>query len=134
MISSRFRRQGPADLSRADAAEGRRGGLTARRFAEAYCETVGVVSGTSSRSMTARQGALSLALFARMQTVIFGMLGISEAQRRNASPVQAARASALNAKLDVDAATEAEMIKAAVRHTLRMELIVRIGNSPLFVE
>jgi hypothetical protein len=48
-----------------------------------------------SLSITARQPVLSLALFLIMQAVIFGMFGISELQRRKASPVHWAAASEL---------------------------------------
>ena len=70
--------------------------------------------------MTARHGTLNFALFVRMQAVIFGMLGISELQRRKASPVQAERASALKAKLDDEVAADAEITNAALRQILRI--------------
>jgi hypothetical protein len=85
------------------------------------------LAGTSSFSMTARQGTLSFALLVRMQAVIFGMFGISELQRRNASPVHAARASALKAKHDDEAAAETDKARAALRQILRMTLVGRIG-------
>src|SRR5262249_15610949 len=50
-------------------------------------------------SITARQPGLSWARCLTMQAVILGMFGISELQRRNASPVHICRASAVEAKL-----------------------------------
>ena len=61
--------------------------------------------------MTARQPALRSARCLIMHAVIFGTLGISELQRRNASLVHICCASALNARLAVD---EIEERKAAV--------------------
>src|SRR4029450_11973527 len=55
-----------------------------------------------------------------MQDVIFGIFGISELQRRNASPVHICCASALKAKLAVDETAENETAKASARLTLRM--------------
>ena len=44
-----------------------------------------------------------------MHAVIFAMSGISELQRRNASPVHICCASAVNAKLDVDESDEKQL-------------------------
>jgi hypothetical protein len=57
-----------------------------------------------------------------MQAVIFGMLGISELQRRNASPEHIACASALKAKLDVDDTADREAAKTRAKLTLRTVL------------
>ena len=99
-----------------------RPGLADAQLAADHClvATVLAPSGTSSLSMTARHGTLNFALFVRMQAVIFGMLGISELQRRKASPVQAERASALKAKLDDEVAADAEITNAALRQILRI--------------
>ena len=59
-----------------------------------------------------------------MQAVIRGTFGISELQRRKASPVHICWASALNAKLDVERA-EKDTAKAAMRPALRMVLMRR---------
>ena len=48
--------------------------------------------------MTPRQPTLRSARCFTMQAVIFGMFGISELQRRNASPVHCCCASELKAK------------------------------------
>jgi TRAP-type mannitol/chloroaromatic compound transport system permease large subunit len=52
-------------------------------------------------------------LYGIMQAVIFGMFGISELQRRNASPVHICCASALKAKLAVEETAESEAAKPA---------------------
>ena len=70
--------------------------------------------------MTARQGGLRSARCLIMQAVIFGMLGISELHRRNASPEHICCASALKAKLSVDEITEQEAAKASAKLALRM--------------
>jgi hypothetical protein len=54
-----------------------------------------------------------------MQAVIFGMFGISELQRRNASPVHCCCASELKAKLAVDETAAKEVVKASTKLTLR---------------
>jgi hypothetical protein len=54
-----------------------------------------------------------------MQAVIFGMLGISELHRRNASPEHICCASALKAKLWVDEIAEKEPAKASAKLILR---------------
>src|SRR5437867_103876 len=61
-----------------------------------------------SRSITERQPLERLARFFTMQAVTFEMLGISELQRRNASPVHICWASALKAKLEVDETADKE--------------------------
>jgi hypothetical protein len=57
-----------------------------------------------------------------MQAVIFGMFGISELQRRNASPVHCCCASELKAKLAVDETAAKEVVKASTKLTLRTVL------------
>src|SRR5215207_9339782 len=57
-------------------------------------------------SNTALQAALRFDLFLRMQAVIAGMFGISLAQRRNASGVQAARCSAVATCAELSAVKE----------------------------
>ena len=76
-----------------------------------------------SRSITARQPVLSCALCLNMQAVMAGMLGISELQRRNASPVHIYCASALKAKLEVDASAEKEPAKASTKPARRIVLV-----------
>jgi len=51
--------------------------------------------------------------------VIFEMFGISELQRRNASPVHCCCASELKAKLAVDETAAKEAVKANTKLTLR---------------
>jgi hypothetical protein len=55
-----------------------------------------------------------------MQAVMRGMSGISEAQRRNASPVHIRWASALNAKLEVGDIAATETAKASIKPAWRM--------------
>jgi hypothetical protein len=50
-----------------------------------------------------------------MQAVIFGIFGISELHRRNASPLHIDCASALKAKLEVDEIAEIEAANATMR-------------------
>ena len=66
-----------------------------------------------SRSSTVRQPVERLARLEIMQEVIFGMFGISELQRRNASLVHIDCASALKAKLEVDETAEKEAAKTS---------------------
>src|SRR5271156_4525874 len=73
-----------------------------------------------SLSITARQPVLRLALFLYIQAVIFGMLGISELQRRNASPVHISCASALKAKPWVEDSAEIETAKASTKPAWRI--------------
>lgn len=73
----------------------------------------------SSLSITVRQPALSSAFFLIMQAVIFGIFGISELQRRNASPVHICCASELKAWLAVDETAENAVAKASARLILR---------------
>src|ERR1700685_782030 len=79
-------------------------------------------------SITARQPVLSSALRFTMQAVIFGMLGISEAQRRNASPYHICCASALKAKLarvdrpEIEAATASTRV--ARRSVLEKDAVI----------
>src|SRR2546430_17715174 len=66
-----------------------------------------------------------------MQAVIFGMFGISSLQRRMASPVHCACASALKAKLAVEDSAENEAAKARAILALRMVLVraaVMVGS------
>jgi hypothetical protein len=58
-----------------------------------------------------------------MQAVIAGMLGISELQRRNASPVHIDCASALKAKLELDDSAEKESAKARAKPAWRIVLV-----------
>jgi hypothetical protein len=60
-----------------------------------------------------------------MHAVIFGMFGISELQRRNASPVHCCCASELKAKLAVDETAENEAAKASARVILRAVVVIR---------
>src|SRR3954452_5422302 len=70
--------------------------------------------------MTPRQPTLRSARCFIMQAVIFGIFGISELQRRNASPVHCCCASELKAKLAVDETVENEAAKASARVILRV--------------
>src|SRR5579863_1727681 len=76
-----------------------------------------------SRSITARQPVLNSARCLTMHAVIFGMLGISELHRRNASPVHICCASALNAKLEVDDSDENEAATASTRPAWRSVVV-----------
>jgi hypothetical protein len=67
-----------------------------------------------------------------MHAVIFEMLGISELHRRNASLVHICCASALKAKLEVDASAEKEVAKASTKAAWRIVLVkdaVMFGSS-----
>jgi hypothetical protein len=67
-----------------------------------------------------------------MQAVIFETLGISELHRRKASPVHICCASALKAKLEVDASAEKETAKASTNAVWRRVLLkdaVMFGSS-----
>lgn len=81
-----------------------------------------------SRSMTALQPADRLERCLTMQAVIFGMLGISELQRRKASPVHICCASELKANpgFEENAANEAASVSA--RAVLRMVNAVILGS------
>jgi hypothetical protein len=61
-----------------------------------------------------------------MQAVIFGMFGISELQRRNASPEHIDWASALKAKPELDEIAETEAATASTKLALRT-LFVKKG-------
>jgi hypothetical protein len=74
-------------------------------------------------SITVRQPLLRLARCFIMQAVILDTLGISEPQRRNASPVHICWASALKAKLDVDDTAEMETAKAKTKPAWRSVLV-----------
>src|SRR5207302_9420425 len=76
-----------------------------------------------SRSITARQPLERLARCFIMQAVIFEMFGISELQRRNASPVHICWASALKAKPDVEVTAENEAATASTKPALRTVLV-----------
>src|SRR5260370_2621276 len=80
-------------------------------------------------SMTARQPVLRLARCLIMQAVIRGMFGISELQRRNASPVHSCCASALKAKLELDDSAENETANASTKPAWR---IVRVEEAGIF--
>ena len=81
-----------------------------------------------SLSITARQPEESSALCLNMQAVIFGIFGISELQRRKASPVHICCASALKAKLAVEDTAEVARATArtrpARRRFLENELVI----------
>ena len=62
-----------------------------------------------------------------MQAVIFGMFGISELQRRNASPVHIDWASALKAKPEVEVTAENEAAMASAKPALRTVFVKKIG-------
>ena len=80
----------------------------------AYCEaSLPDFWAAISRSITVRQPVLRSARCLNMQAVIFGMFGISELHRRNASPVHIDWASALKAKLEVDETAE-QMVQVSV--------------------
>jgi hypothetical protein len=67
-----------------------------------------------------------------MQAVIAGIFGISELQRRNASPVHICCASALKAKLELDESAEKETAKATTKPARRIVLLrdaVILGSS-----
>src|SRR5476651_2021278 len=66
-----------------------------------------------------------------MQAVILGTLGISELQRRKASPVHIDCASALKAKLALDDSAEKETAKASTKPAWRSVLVtdaVMVGS------
>src|ERR1700710_2893426 len=73
-----------------------------------------------SRSITVRQPVLSSARCLYMQAVIFGMFGISELQRRKASPVHRCCASELKAKPEVDDTAPRDAISVRMATVLRM--------------
>ena len=58
-----------------------------------------------------------------MHAVILGMLGISELQRRNASPVHISRASELKAKLEVELSVVSEATKLSSKAAWRIVLV-----------
>ena len=64
-----------------------------------------------------------MARFLTMQAVIFGMLGISELHRRNASLVHICCASALKAKPGVDDSAETEAATASIKPAWRSVLV-----------
>jgi hypothetical protein len=59
-----------------------------------------------------------------MHVVIFAMSGISELQRRNASPVHICCASALKAKLEEAESADMETARAMITPTLRAVLVL----------
>jgi hypothetical protein len=61
-----------------------------------------------------------------MQAVIFGMSGISELHRRNASPVHICCASALKAKLALADNADSEAAKASSKPALRSLLVKEV--------
>ena len=84
-----------------------------------YCAATLRDCAARSRSSTVRQPLERLARCLIMQAVILGMLGISELQRRNASPVHIDCASALKAKLEVAETAGKAAAKASAKVTLR---------------
>ena len=78
--------------------------------------------------MTPRQPTLRSARCLIMQAVIFGIFGISELQRRNASPVHCCCASELKAKLAVEETAENEAAKASAKVILRAVLVKKCGH------
>jgi Class II Aldolase and Adducin N-terminal domain len=78
-----------------------------------------------SRSITVRQPVLRLARCFSMHAVMRETSGISELQRRKASPVHICCASALKAKLRVDSA-QIESAKASVRPAWRIVLLLSV--------
>jgi hypothetical protein len=85
-----------------------------------------------SRSITDLHPLLSSERCLNMQAVIAGMFGISELQRRNASPVHICCASALKAKLELDESAEKETAKATINPAWRIVLLqdaVILGSS-----
>ena len=85
-----------------------------------------------SLSITARQPGLRLDLFLIMQAVIFGMFGISEAQRRNASPVHICCASEEKACPAEEERTETETVKASIKPIWRMVRVKVIASPSRF--
>ena len=88
-----------------------------------YCEANLPARWASSLSITVRQPALRSDLCLIMQAVIFGMFGISELQRRNASPVHICCASELKAWLAVDEMAENAVANARARLIFRAVLL-----------
>src|SRR5713226_4288993 len=76
-----------------------------------------------SRSITVRQPLLRSARCFIMQAVILEMLGISELQSRNASPVHICCASALKAKLALEDNAEKETANASTKPAWRIVLV-----------
>ena len=62
-------------------------------------------------------------MFLRMQAVILAIFGISELQRRKASPVHICRALELKAKLDKVVTVEMESARPSVKPIVRMVLM-----------
>ena len=79
-----------------------------------------------SRSITARQPLERLARCFIIQAVIFGIFGISELQRRNASPVHIDWASALKAKPEVALIAENEAARTSAKPALRTVLVKKV--------
>jgi hypothetical protein len=76
----------------------------------------------------------SCARFFIMQAVMAGTFGMSELHRRNASPVHICCASALKAKLEVDANAQKEPANASTTAALRIVLVkdaVMFGSSTM---
>jgi hypothetical protein len=61
-----------------------------------------------------------------MHAVIFEIFGISELQRRKASPVHICWASALKAKPEVDATAENEAARTSAKPALRTVLVKKV--------
>ena len=88
-----------------------------------FAAAVALLAAAPSSSITARHPWLTFALFLTMQAVILAIFGISELQRRKASPVHICRALELKAKLDKVATVEMESARPSVKPILRMVLI-----------
>ena len=96
-----------------------------------YCAATLDFCAAKSRSITVRQPLERLARFLTMQAVIFGMFGISELQRRKASPEHIDWASELKAWLEVEVTAEIEAATASTTLTLRtvrMKKVVIFGS------
>jgi hypothetical protein len=77
-----------------------------------------------SRSITARQPPESSERCLYMQAVIFGISGISELQRRKASPVHICCASELKAKLAEEDSADIETAMTNAKLTLQTALVI----------
>jgi hypothetical protein len=88
-----------------------------------YCAATLLDCSARPLSITVRQPALSSDRRFTMQAVIFGILGISELHRRNASPVHICCASALKAKLWVEQSPDSETAKTSTKPAWRSVLM-----------
>jgi hypothetical protein len=80
--------------------------------------------------MTVLQPVLRLVRFLSMHAVTFATFGISELQRRIASPEHICWASRLKAKLEVDDTAETETMKAKITPARRVALLNAFIASP----